>query len=285
MTSIPRSSNRKFDDRFVKSSIFQGPFRSGFHQISKSVVIVAALFGGYGILQSAEIVVTTLDDEAGLPAGAQISLREAIRDAVAGDTVVFEPGIFTAPGSFIGLQAEIVVSKAVTVDGGDASGGVAISGGGMCRIFNVTADGDLTLRGLTLQNGNGAGSTQTGQGGAILNDGSMSIDRCTLISNIATAGGAVYNTGNLVRTLLISNSTLSGNIATAGFGGAIFNDGTLTVTQSTLAGNSVTDPNSGGGAIYNLKSLTLTQTTVSGNQPYFDGEHNYCWKWKHPGRT
>ena len=37
-------------------------------------------------------------------------------------------------------------------------------------------------------------------------------------------------------TLTLTNSTVSGNSATV-FGGGIFNDGTLTLTNSTVSGN------------------------------------------------
>ncbi|MFT6179564.1 MAG: sugar lactone lactonase YvrE [Akkermansiaceae bacterium] len=250
---------------------FSSGFRRVFRYVGRRLTLVASFFAAHGTVQAADRLVTTLEDQNDVPAGAVISLREAIRDASAGDKVIFEPTLFSAPGAIVELQSELVVDKAVMVDGGSLADGVPVSGGGITRLFRVTASGDLTLRGLTLSGGNGASSVQSGQGGAILNDGTLTVSGCTLTGNTATAGGAIYNKGNLVRTLSITDSTLSDNTATAGFGGAIFNDGTLTVTQSTLAGNSVTDPNSGGGAIYNLKSLTLTQTTVSGNHAPIGG--------------
>ncbi len=52
-----------------------------------------------------------------------------------------------------------------------------------------------------------------------------------------------------------------GNVS--GDGGGIFNDGTLTVTNSTFSGNSAVD---GGGGIYNSGgTLTVTDSTFSGN--------------------
>lgn len=255
-----------------KPSLSSGFRRSfGFRYGGRCAAIAASFFAVHGTVQAADLLVTTLDDQNDVPAGAVLSLREAIRDASAGDKVIFNASLFSASGAILELQSELAVDKAVTVDGGALANGVPVSGGGITRMFRVTASGDLTLNHLTLSGGNGASPVLNGQGGAILNDGTLKVTGCTLIGNTATAGGAIYNQGNLVRTLSITNSTLSGNVATAGFGGAIFNDGTLTVTQSTLAGNSVTDTNSGGGAIYNLKSLTLTQTTVSGNHAPIGG--------------
>ena len=46
--------------------------------------------------------------------------------------------------------------------------------------------------------------------------------------------------------------------------GFIFNEGTLTLSNSTISGNTTTDPN-GGSGIYNTGTLTLTNSTVAGN--------------------
>jgi len=75
-------------------------------------------------------------------------------------------------------------------------------------------------------------------------------------SSLGGDGGAIYSDG----TLTVTNSTFSGN--SGGFGGAIFNGGTLTLTNSTLSGNTAT-----GGAIYNDYggTLTVTNCTFSGN--------------------
>ena len=74
---------------------------------------------------------------------------------------------------------------------------------------------------------------------------------------IEERGGGIFNTG----TLTVTNSTVSGNTgARSGFG--IVNTGTLTVTNSTVSGN--TGPVFGYG-IENTGTLTVTNSTVSGN--------------------
>jgi CSLREA domain-containing protein len=70
-------------------------------------------------------------------------------------------------------------------------------------------------------------------------------------------GGGIVNAG----TLTVTDSTISGNSAGIGAGGGILNFGTLTVTNSTFSGN---DGDSGGG-IYNRGILTATNSTFSGN--------------------
>src|SRR5207245_6478552 len=71
-------------------------------------------------------------------------------------------------------------------------------------------------------------------------------------------GGGILNSYG---TLTVSNSTLSGNSAYNGAGG-IRNGGTLTVSNSTLSRNSA--GNSSGG-IYNFGTLTVSNSTLTGN--------------------
>jgi len=71
-------------------------------------------------------------------------------------------------------------------------------------------------------------------------------------------GGGIENNG----TLTVSNCTLSGN--SANDGGGIYNIGEMTVNNSTLSGNSTPGGGDGGG-IYNTDIMTLTNSTISGN--------------------
>jgi hypothetical protein len=125
----------------------------------------------------------------------------------------------------------------------------------------------------TLSNG-GIGGAGLG-GGLYVSGSSLTIAISTIASNQATGGsfglwgGAGYNSGGglyNVGTLTVSNSTLSGNSAYGGFGdgGGIANGGTLTVSNSTLSGNT--------GGIYNiLGTLTVSNSTLSGNSSGGEG--------------
>ena len=83
-------------------------------------------------------------------------------------------------------------------------------------------------------------------------------------------GGGIYNYG----TLTVTNSTLSGNSSAGWLGGGIYNPGTLTVTNSIFSGNLA---NVDGGGIYNTGTLTVTNSTFSGNwtERYGGGIANY----------
>lgn len=92
----------------------------------------------------------------------------------------------------------------------------------------------------------------------------------------AMGGGAIRNDS----TVIIINSTLSGNSAeTPKEGGAILNQGTITITNSTLTGNSA--PSSG--ALANDGNLTLFNTIIAnstlgqncvGSSVVSNGSHN-----------
>jgi len=78
--------------------------------------------------------------------------------------------------------------------------------------------------------------------------------------NTGGAGGGIYNDG----TLTVKNSTFMSNTSSAG--GGIYNAASLTVVNSTFSGNNAAWGNDGGG-IYNESTgtVTLLNTTFSGN--------------------
>jgi hypothetical protein len=171
------------------------------------------------------------------------SLRQAILDAngAAGeDTINFDPSL-SGQTITLGSQLPAITDGAgLVIDGGSAK--ITVSGNSAVRVFAVgtpTISGaKLTLNNLTVANGRAI------LGGGILNESS--------------------------NTLIVRNSTLSGNKADEGFasGGGIHNNspGSLTVLNSTLSGNSVTGDSGTGGGISNSGSATLKNTIVA-NSP------------------
>jgi hypothetical protein len=134
----------------------------------------------------------------------------------------------------------------------------------------------VTLADMTITNG------QATDGGGIYNEGTLTLDHSTVISNAATGdydccGGGISNEG----TLTLDHSTVISNTATGddyGYGGGIDNYyGTVTlINGSIVSGNEAIgdDGGYGGGilndAYYGSATLTLTDSTVSGNLAYGD---------------
>jgi hypothetical protein len=89
--------------------------------------------------------------------------------------------------------------------------------------------------------------------------GEITLDSLKIINGNMLSGGGIYNQGELT----IINSTLSGNNATED-GGGIYNHAELTIINSTLSGNNV---QSCGGGILNTPfgTLIVTNNTLSGN--------------------
>ena len=154
-------------------------------------------------------------------------------------------------------QGELVVSRAVTID----LGGCNISGNN-CRIFNVTASGNLTLT------GSGYLVYGTADNGAIIyNEGTVSIsDGLTISQGNATNGGAIYNIGTLTLD--------GGNIedCTATNGGAIYNTGVLTINDGAIGIENYPNTATDGGAIYNVAgTVNINGGSISYNSANDDG--------------
>ncbi|CAN5185272.1 hypothetical protein BH11PSE11_BH11PSE11_19530 [soil metagenome] len=156
------------------------------------------------------------------------------------------------------------IERSATLFSGTRCGGA----GAKFRIFKIINGASLSLNNLTIQNGcaRDAGGS-IGAGGAIMNNGALSLVNTTLTNNEAVrSGGAIHNDG----TLTVTQSTISNNAVTtveAG-GGGIVNRGTLNVIQSTISGNTTLGA---GGAVDNGNTATFANSTLSGNLASGDG--------------
>ncbi|MCX7852924.1 MAG: CSLREA domain-containing protein, partial [Caldilineales bacterium] len=231
-------------------------------------VLAAMLVVASPVGYTAGYVVNSLADT--IDNDSACTLREAIQEANNGadtdcagspssadDTITFSvSGTITLTTTLPNIVSASTAGK-LTIDGTGQS--VTISGDNSVRVFFVNSGGDLTLKKLTVSNGNSA------FGGGILSDGGMvSITNSTFSDNSADSGGGIANDGG---TLSITDSTFSGNSATSGFGGGIYNfsSGPVSITDSTFSGNSA--PSGFGGGIVNFGSgtLSITDSTFSGN--------------------
>ncbi|HSU82867.1 MAG TPA: CSLREA domain-containing protein [Thermoanaerobaculia bacterium] len=138
------------------------------------------------------------------------------------------------------------------------------------------ANGNLQIQGDTVLIGDGAGRTiiDGGAGGIffIPNGVTVQMQDVTLRNGRSPgAGGAIRNNGDLtlLRTILTGNSSVAGSVG-SGLGGAIVSDGTnpsLTIVDSTISNNTA---QGAGGGIAAGGDVTLTNVTVSGNRTTAD---------------
>lgn len=232
---------------------------------SWSLLFVFAIVTGVFFLMSASaadaatlVVNTTGDsnDGAGSCGTGTCSLRDAITQAAAGDTITFATGV---TGTITLSSALPAIAANGLIIQGPGSSVLTVSGNNASQIFINSPGVTSAIEYLTVANG----AVSDGAGGAILNSGgSLYLINVIVSSNQATgatgAGGAVYNNGG---TLNVSKTTFSGNSATLE-GGAIYNSGTLLVADSTFTGNSAPS----GAILYNASGLaTISNSTFTAN--------------------
>jgi hypothetical protein len=207
------------------------------------------------------------------------TIGHAISLASSGDSIIVAPATYTESLT-IGISLSVIGSGARTT---------IIDGGGVQRVVNVSS-GTVTLAGLTIRNGFvswGYG----GVGAGILNSGNLLVIASTITGNLVSgicpfrgacnaAGGGIYN--SIGATLTLRNSTVSRNmVQTASTytgeyvsiaqGGGVFNRGSMSISNSTVAGNTARRaPGNGfvryyGGGISNIGTVIISNSTINGN--------------------
>jgi hypothetical protein len=185
---------------------------------------------------------------------------------------------------------------------GNGADKTTINGGGIDRVFHIqkatptSPQINVVIQGVTIR-----GGRNSTIGGGILNgSGKLTLNSSVVRDNLATdfGGGIANSVGaaaeinnstigpdneaffgggvvNLGGTLTVNNSTVSGNISTAGgVGGGIYNTttdsvgGVITITHSTITLN--TSPSSlvaGGAGIQNIQgTVNIKNSIVAGNK-------------------
>lgn len=231
--------------------------------LTLSVILALSLPGAVpGLAQDAldvTIYVNTWADSYGEGTDGDCSLREALQAAM--DDVAFGGCPAGSTGTdIIDLSAATHrITRAGRGENGNGTGDfdlgpttsiiiqgegaryTVIDGGQVDRIFDVAGGASLTLRDLTIRNGE-EGTTGCACGGGIYvrgPDGSVTIEDSVVTGNAAGDGGGIY-------------------VAS----------GSLTATQSTISGNRALGNSKDGGGIYlaDATPATLKNVTLSGNQ-------------------
>lgn len=218
-----------------------------------------------------------------------------------GGAVTFNCGAAT-----IVLSSVKLITSNVTLDGGDQ---ITLSGGNATQIFHVIPGGHLTLANVSITNGFGNNGFGNGDGGAVRNDGILTVANSTFrgnSTNVSFSGGAIVSYGPVTIThslfednrggsggalyvrfpsaqTVISDTVFRNNAANSpanGWGGAILTwDGApLTIEGGEIYGNTARN----GGGIYNTANSIVTvrggavirENLATGGVPEGGGIHN-----------
>ncbi|MCB0059158.1 MAG: hypothetical protein KDE45_19100, partial [Caldilineaceae bacterium] len=243
--------------------------------IRKSIMLSLILFSSPVIAAPAQAAAVVVDCE---PAVTVISdadsgpgsLRQAIVDVCDAGIITFD---LPMPATITLTSGQLTIDKALRIQGPGATQ-LTISGNHASRIFNISGHG-VHLADLRLVDG------KDFSGGGILNAGILHLTDCILEGHHVDAllssgyGGAIFNQGALfiTNTLIHDNTIYASGLYTYALGGGIHNQGgVLFLNGSTLSQNLV----SGGGgpeaaAISNVNGLvTILNSTISGNRATYN---------------
>ena len=162
------------------------------------------------------------------------------------------------------------ISSTITINGNDATINRSVGlNAPYFRLFHVTAAGNLTLNRLNLT----GGRPDRINGGAISNNGVLTLNRCLVSGNSIAgydsnegAGGGIANH----KTMTLNNSTVAGNTVDSwqeGIAGGILNTGNMVLNNSTVSSNSAAK----NGGISNSGKMLLNDSRVSGNRSVYGG--------------
>ena len=149
--------------------------------------------------------------------------------------------IHLSEGKFIGAgnNGLTIENKSITIIGAGAD--KTIIDLNKTQFMDIKSTSSVVLTNLTIING------YTKYGGAIYNNGNLTIQNCNFKNNSATSGGAIYS--GTTANLNIYSSTFEDNVVTNN-GGAVFSYSYVGIYDSTFIRNKGTGTYSTGGSIY-----------------------------------
>jgi CSLREA domain-containing protein len=178
------------------------------------------------------------------------TISAGVGNVIAGGTV----HVAANHGAVPTYTDHVTIDRNTTITGAGANTTI-VDGTNSGTVFTVNTGITATLSGLTIQHGTSGGSG----GGGIANHGSLTLADSVVTNNSAGDGGGIASDGD---ALTLTNSTVSGNTSTSSGGGIFINGGTVQITGSTISGNTLS---ARGAGIFNDGTLTLANSTVSGN--------------------
>ncbi len=198
---------------------------------------------------------------------------------VGGDTLADNTASGGSGGGILNAATVTLISSTLSNNSAAIGGGIANQDALTVTNSTLVANSALAGNGGGIDAEGGAativqslilGNTATGHsGGGIDNVAEVTLSQSTLAGNNAATGGGIFNNNGL---LTVSQSTVvsnSGSSAVLG-GGAIRNSGgEATIVDSTFFANSIT--NGRGGALFNIGTMFVTESTFDNNSAQFGG--------------
>ena len=184
-------------------------------------------------------------------------------------TLTLDSDIVMTDDEAANFKDGVAINKNIRIDGK----GHTIDAKNLGRIFSIGEGFTVTLTNATLINGKAT------EGGAIYNDGSLTLSDVKLSDNAADSyGGAVFNNGHLVvsDSVFDSNDIVNRGSASVDYGGAaIYNwyDGTLTVSGSNFTNNIKNYKNGDNlvGAVATIGDATISDSCFVNNAGRWGG--------------
>ncbi len=194
------------------------------------------------------------------------SLRAAVMEAnrLPGPQTITVPagffGLATPPneGTYEPASGGDLDLRGETTIIGDSAATTIIDAGGLSRAFEGGPSVTFSLSRMTVQ-----GGRENSSGGGIEAGyyGTASLSDMVIQNNADLYGGGVHSNG----TLTVTNSTITGNSTSFGDGGGIYAESTLMLSDSRVEGNIAS---SGGGGV-RAGTATILRTTIAGNRARF----------------
>ncbi|MEQ9071762.1 MAG: choice-of-anchor Q domain-containing protein, partial [Gimesia chilikensis] len=186
------------------------------------IVDIGAFESGYIVTGFGDSVDANPGDGVSVDINGQSTLRAAIIESntrAGADTILLGTGVYTlslfGQGEDNAYWGDLDITDDLTIIGA-GSGKTVIDADYLDRIFEIFAGVNVSIRGVTLVNGD---VTRVEDGGAILNFGNLTLEDVEIKDSLANRGGALFNNGSVIMT----DSYFHNNTAIAD-GGAIFNN-------------------------------------------------------------
>ena len=167
--------------------------------------------------------------------------------------------VVTGNSAQVGGGMDIRTAGTVTIADSDISSNTTVLGGAGAMLSYAGAT--VSIEGSTID-GNVVTTPGNGDGGGLkVADRSLVVSNSTISNNVAgnTGGGIAIDRGQYVT---INNSTIAGNQSVTG-GGLYISHMPVEINQSTITNNDATDK--GGGVSLYIYSMDVSGTIISGN--------------------